>query len=72
MKVARETCDLYLANFQKCDRERVLTEGRATKAEEVEDARNKGYDEGWDVAGVEYEKQVREIEAELHMECFLD
>lgn len=34
LKVAWETCDLYLADFQKCDRERVLAERRAIKAEE--------------------------------------
>lgn len=55
LKMARETCDLYLADFQRCNRERVLAEGRATKSEEdtttmrvtrageVEDARNRGY-----------------------------
>ncbi|KAI8542847.1 hypothetical protein RHMOL_Rhmol08G0171400 [Rhododendron molle] len=26
MRVARGTCDLYLANFQRCDRERVVAE----------------------------------------------
>lgn len=82
--MAGETCDLYLADFQKCDKERVLGEGRATKAEEnvatlrvtrareVEAARNKGHDEGWDAAGVENKKQVREIGAELHRDRFLD
>lgn len=84
LKVARETYDLYLADFQRCDREWVLAEGRATKAEEdantlrgtrsreVEDAWNKGYDEGWDAVGVEYERQVREIETKLQMDRFLD
>ncbi|XP_058219567.1 uncharacterized protein LOC131330082 [Rhododendron vialii] len=84
LKLARETCELYLANFQRCDRERVQAEGRAAKAEEdastlrvtrateVDFARKGGYDEGWDAAGVEYKKQVREIEAELHRDHFLD
>lgn len=84
LKVARETCDLYLADFQRCDRERVLAEGKATKveedtttlrvtrAQEVEAARNKGYNEGWDVARVEYKKQVWEIEVELHRVLFLE
>ncbi|KAI8563842.1 hypothetical protein RHMOL_Rhmol03G0140700 [Rhododendron molle] len=84
LKIARETCDLYLADFQRCDKERGLAEGRATKAEEdattvrvtqareVEAATNKGYDEGWDAAGVEYKKQVREIETELYRDRFLD
>lgn len=84
LRVAWETCDLYLANFQKCDRERALVENRATKAEEdattlrvtraseVDVVRDKGYDEGWDAVRVEYKKQVWEIEAELHREHFLD
>ncbi|XP_058216401.1 uncharacterized protein LOC131327310 [Rhododendron vialii] len=84
LKLARETCDLYLADFQRCDRERVEAEARAAKAEEdantlrvtraaeVDFARKRGYDEGWDAARVEYKKQVREIEAELHRDRFLD
>ncbi|XP_058191440.1 uncharacterized protein LOC131308517 [Rhododendron vialii] len=68
LKLARETCDLYLAVFQRCDRERVEAEARAAKAEEdantlrvtrateVDFARKRGYDEGWDAAGVEYKK----------------
>lgn len=82
--MAQETCDLCLADFQKCDRERVLAEGRANKAEEdvttlrvtqardVEGARERGFDEGWNAARVEYKKQVREIEAELHRDHFMD
>lgn len=84
LKIARETCDLYLEDFQRCNREKVLAECRATKAEEdattlrvtrvceVDAAKNKGYDEGWDVARVEYKKQVREIETELYNDRFLD
>ncbi|KAI8549142.1 hypothetical protein RHMOL_Rhmol06G0003700 [Rhododendron molle] len=65
LRMARETCDLYLVDFQKCNRDRELAEGRATKAEqdattlratratEVDFARNRGYDEGWDTAGVD-------------------
>lgn len=33
---------------------------------------DQGYDEGWNAVGVEYKKQVQEIEAELHRERFLD
>ncbi|KAI8550601.1 hypothetical protein RHMOL_Rhmol06G0120000 [Rhododendron molle] len=56
LRVARETCGLYLASFQKFDRERVLTEDRArraeedantlraTRAREVEGAKKRGYD----------------------------
>lgn len=84
LRIARETCELYLADFQRCDRERLLAEAkadkaeenantlRATRAREVDAAKNKGYDEGWDAAGVEYKKQVREIEAELYRDRFLD
>lgn len=84
LRVAREACDLYLSDFQRSDRERALAEDRAKKAEEdaqtmrvtrageVEAARDRGYGEGWDAAGVEYKKQVREIEGELHRDRFMD
>ncbi|KAI8535327.1 hypothetical protein RHMOL_Rhmol10G0165500 [Rhododendron molle] len=84
LRVARETCDLYLTDFQKCDGKRVLVEARAAKAEEdaktlrttrareVEGALKAGYDDGWDAAAVEYTKQVREIENELFRDRFLD
>jgi hypothetical protein len=84
LKAARATCDLYLSDFQRVDKERVLAEGRATKAEEdantlratraveVGAAKDRGFDEGWNAAGVEYQKQVRDIEAELHRDRFMD
>ncbi|KAI8567496.1 hypothetical protein RHMOL_Rhmol02G0126900 [Rhododendron molle] len=68
----------------KGQEERVLAEGRATRAEEdtdtlrvtrakeVDSTRNRGYDEGSDAAGVEYNKQVRDIEAKLYLDHFLE
>ncbi|KAI8555240.1 hypothetical protein RHMOL_Rhmol05G0159200 [Rhododendron molle] len=77
LKVAWETCDLYLVDFQKCDRDSVLTEDqatraeedpntqRATRAQEVEGALKAGYENGWDAAEAEYKKQVQEVEGTL-------
>lgn len=84
LRVAREACDLYQVDFQRADGERVAAENRAKKAEEdvntlwatraqeVEAARERGYNEGFDAARVEYKKQVWEIEAELHRDRFQD
>lgn len=84
LKVAREACDLYQADFGKAEQERqtaknrarnaeeALNALRATRAQEVEAAGNKGYNEGFDEVTVEYKKQVREIEVELHGGLFRD
>ncbi|KAI8549135.1 hypothetical protein RHMOL_Rhmol06G0003000 [Rhododendron molle] len=45
---------------------------RAARATELEEAMQEGYNRGWDAAGVEYKKQVREIENELYRDRFLD
>ncbi|KAI8550659.1 hypothetical protein RHMOL_Rhmol06G0124600 [Rhododendron molle] len=78
------TAEIAQSLFTKCDMERVLAEGRAAKAEEdaytlratraweVEDALQAGYDNGWDATGVEYKKQVREIKNELFRDRFFD
>ncbi|KAI8560047.1 hypothetical protein RHMOL_Rhmol04G0224600 [Rhododendron molle] len=84
LRVAPGACDLNQVDFQRVGGERVATENQARNAEEVTDvlratrsqevkvARERGFDNGFDAAGVEYKKQVWEIEAELHRDCFRD
>lgn len=84
LRVARGACDLYQADFRRVDGEQVAAENRdrnakdatdvlrATQAQEVEAAKEKGFDDGFDAARVEYKKQAWEIEDELNRDRFRD